>query len=138
MDHSPSLKQYETQVLNMRVNGSELDIDDSDLQIDLNLNRNHVYHVDTSSILGRSNSPCSNGGGGMLGRQFAEIPSASSSKTPILKTFQQHLASVEKADSVTNPIYERSDDDDSINSRVNDNVHFRKERYRHGKPTTEL
>ncbi|XP_021945639.1 cadherin-99C [Folsomia candida] len=139
VDHSPSLKQYETQVLNMRVAGDEIDIDDSDLQVDLNRSRNHIYHIDGSSILGgRSSSPCSDG----LSRptSFPELPTSSSSKTPILKTFQQHVAG--KADSVTNPIYERSDDDDmSISSQVNDNVHFRKDRmreYSRNKPSTEL
>jgi len=37
----------------MRVNGDELDIDDSDLQIDLNLSRNHVYHIDGSGYNSR-------------------------------------------------------------------------------------
>ncbi|CAG7703171.1 unnamed protein product, partial [Allacma fusca] len=37
MEHSPSLKEYETQVLQMRVNAEEPEIDDSDLQVDLNL-----------------------------------------------------------------------------------------------------
>lgn len=83
----------------MRVNGDEIDIDDSDLQVDLNLSRNHIYHIDGSSI-------CSGGGGLSRPTSFPELVT-SSSKTPILKTFQNHAASVEKADSVNNPIYER-------------------------------
>ena len=45
----------------MRVNGEEPEIDDSDLQVDLNLSRNHVYNIESAghhylskdSILGK-------------------------------------------------------------------------------------
>jgi hypothetical protein len=37
----------------MRVSGEELEIiDDSDLQVDLTVGRNHIYHIGGSSILG--------------------------------------------------------------------------------------
>ncbi|CAL8106487.1 unnamed protein product [Orchesella dallaii] len=148
IDHSPSLKQYETQVLNMRVQGDELDIDDSDLQMDLNLSRNHMYmdgsttgYNSRDSLVGsqwRSSSPSSHAGG----TRPASDVSPSSSKTPILKTFQhRQLASGDKSEpSIVNPIYERSDDDEmSISSQINDNVHFRGKRdYARSKPTTEL
>jgi hypothetical protein len=61
---------------------------------------NILYIVGSSS-----GSPGSSGAGLMRPPSFGDI--ASNSKTPILKTFQQHHATVEKADSVTNPIYER-------------------------------
>ncbi|ODN02036.1 Protocadherin-15 [Orchesella cincta] len=147
VDHSPSLKQYETQVLNMRVQGDELDIDDSDLQMDLNLSRNHMYmdgsttgYNSRDSLVGsqwRSSSPSSHAGG----TRPASDVSPSSSKTPILKTFQtRQLGSGDKSEpSIVNPIYERSDDDEmSISSQINDNVHFRGKRDYARKPTTEL
>jgi len=136
-------------VLNMRVQGEELDIDDSDLQMDLNLSRNHMYmdgsttgYNSRDSLVGsqwRSSSPSSHNGG----TRPASDVSPSSSKTPILKTFQhRQMAPMDNKSepAVVNPIYERSDDDEmSISSQINDNVHFRGKRdFARSKPTTEL
>ncbi|CAG7834412.1 unnamed protein product [Allacma fusca] len=154
MEHSPSLKEYETQVLQMRVNAEEPEIDDSDLQVDLNLTRNHMYNINAAghflakdSILGQSSPSCHTEATTRPASDFNyQGDLGSASKTPILKTFQHHSVAVEKMDpSKSNPIYERSDDEDgvvSISSHTNENVHFKEKREYvqniHSNKTTEL
>jgi hypothetical protein len=124
MDHSPGLKQYETQVLQMRVNADEADLDGSDLQVDLNSSRNHIYNGESSSRGSRVGSRATER------EMYFNNPQ---NRTPILRTFQQSSASLDRGDpSISNPIYERSEDDEdtvvSISSETNENVHFQQPR----------
>jgi len=105
------------------------------LQVDFNSHRSHIYSGESTGM----------SRGGSRAAESAVYFNSPQTRTPILRTFQQSVASIDREDpSISNPIYERSEDDEdavvSITSETNENVHFQQPREYYARPIrrTEL